>query len=138
MVASIMRCVFVVPGEPVPKPRQTQADRWKQRAPVVRYRQFADLLRFHAGQHQWREIEGACYSLSVRFVLPFPKTTSRKRRSAEAGTPHLVKPDASNLLKAVEDALFLHDQAIWSVAAQKYYDDGDGPRTEIVIEWEVV
>jgi Holliday junction resolvase RusA-like endonuclease len=76
------------------------------------------------------------YSLAVRFVLPFPKTASARRRHADAGSPHLVKPDTSNLLKAVEDALFLHDQAIWSVTAQKYYDDGRGPRTEITIEWE--
>ena len=136
MVATVTRCAFVVPGEPVPKPRQTQADRWKQRAPVVRYRQFADLLRLYAGRHQWREVEGMRYSLAVRFVLPFPKAASARRRDTDAGSPHLVKPDTSNLLKAVEDALFLHDQAIWSVTAQKYYDDGRGPRTEITIEWE--
>lgn len=27
---------------PVPKPRQTQADKWKQRPAVMRYRAFAD------------------------------------------------------------------------------------------------
>ena len=83
----VTRCAFVVPGEPVPKPRQTQADRWKQRAPVVRYRQFADLLRLYAGRHQWREVEGMRYSLAVRFVLPFPKTASAQCLLTSAPSP---------------------------------------------------
>jgi Holliday junction resolvase RusA-like endonuclease len=130
------RWFFGVSGVPVAKPRQTQSDRWKQRAPVVKYRAFADDVRLAARLAEWKEEERGHYTLTVEFFLPFPKSTSARRREELAGTPHTVKPDASNLLKAVEDALFIHDQAIWSVSASKRYDDGNGPRTEITIEWE--
>lgn len=133
---SRVNLMFTVPGIPVAKPRQTQSDRWKQRAPVVKYRAFADMLRLYARVAQWEEKEETAYTLTVEFFLPFPKSTSARRREELAGTPHTVKPDASNLLKAVEDALFIHDQAIWSVSSSKRYDDENGPRTEITIEWE--
>lgn len=129
---------FTVPGIPVAKPRQTQSDRWKQRAPVVKYRAFADLLRLYAKYSNWEEKEGTRYSIDVDFYFPFPKGTSLRRQQEDAGAPHTVKPDTSNLLKAVEDALFLYDQAIWSVSASKRYDDGKGPRTEITIRWEEI
>lgn len=129
---------FTVPGVPVAKPRQTQSDRWKQRAPVVKYREFADLLRLYANIANWKEEEGTRYILDVVFYFPFPKSASARRQKEDIGMPHTVKPDTSNLLKAVEDALFLHDQAIWSVSASKRYDDGRGPRTEITIQWEEI
>lgn len=116
---------FIVPGVPIAKPRQTQSDRWKQREPVVKYRQFADLLRLYAHRAGWREQDGG-YSITARFVLPVPKS---KRNPGL----HRVKPDLDNLIKAVSDALFLRDQQVVRIQAEKIYDDGNGPRTEITI-----
>ena len=124
---------FTVPGVPIAKPRQTQSDRWKQREPVVKYRAFADLLRLYAQKAHWRESENTLYTLILVFYLPIPKSVSLKQQKRLAGHRHPVKPDLSNLIKSVEDSLFLHDQAICAVTAEKLYDDGKGPRTEITI-----
>ncbi len=35
---------------PVGKPRMTRSDKWKQRAPVMRYRMFCDEARLHGIQ----------------------------------------------------------------------------------------
>src|SRR5689334_17701964 len=37
--------LIVIPGQPIGKPRQTQADKWKQRPCVVQYRLWADRAR---------------------------------------------------------------------------------------------
>lgn len=43
--------------------------------------------------------------LEVFFYMPIPKSLSKKKREAMRAEWHIVKPDTSNLLKAVEDAL---------------------------------
>jgi len=39
----------VVPGAPIPKPRQTRRDKWARRPCVLRYREWADQIRAAAG-----------------------------------------------------------------------------------------
>jgi crossover junction endodeoxyribonuclease RusA len=69
--------------------------------------------------------------LSVRFVFVPGKSVKR--------THHTIKPDLSNLLKAIEDALngivWRDDSQIISASAAKLYDVSGGPaRIELQIE----
>lgn len=75
---------------PVGKPRMTRADKWKQRPPVMRYRMFCDEARLHG----IRVPENGAH---ITFVLPMPKSWSKKKRAAMDGQPHQQKPDLDNL-----------------------------------------
>ena len=86
---------------PVPKPRQTQRDKWDKRPPVLRYRAFADEVRMR--QVTLRNGSG------LVFVLPMPKSWSEKKKAQMDGRWHEQKPDLSNLIKALEDACFCND-----------------------------
>jgi len=92
------------PVTPVPKPRQTQSDRWKQRPCVERYRAFADQCRAMC----LPVFDGA----HIRFVLPMPKSWSKKKRREMLGQPHRQRPDLDNLLKALMDATNKEDCAL--------------------------
>lgn len=114
--------LIVIPGAPVPKPRQTQSDKWKKRPAVVRYREWADRARSIAGV-----MPSKPQKLDV--VAYFPLT-----KKSVPGMPHMVRPDSDNLLKACADALFpRNDSMIHEMRIKKRYDDGGGPRVEIVI-----
>jgi Holliday junction resolvase RusA-like endonuclease len=49
---------------------------------------------------------------SIRFFIPVPNTWPKWKKNLMHGKLHTSKPDLSNLLKAVEDALFLEDKMI--------------------------
>lgn len=80
--------------------------------------------------------EGA---LSVRmdFVLPIPVSKSKKAKAGMVSgeIKHIGKPDCSNLVKGVEDALngvcWHDDSQITDLRISKRY--GDNPRVEIII-----
>lgn len=101
---------------PVPKPRQTQRDRWHKRPAVMRYRAFCDEVRMagialpDAGWH-------------VTFVLPMPKSWSGKKRAQMTGKPHQQRPDRDNLEKALLDALFSEDCGIWDGRTTKVWGE---------------
>jgi Holliday junction resolvase RusA-like endonuclease len=97
------------PITPVPKPRMTRSDRWKQRDCVLRYRAFCDEVRACGVK---LPVSGA----DVRFILPMPASWAKKKRAEMDGKPHQQKPDLSNLIKALEDALYVDDAAIWHYA----------------------
>lgn len=101
---------------PVPKPRQTRADKWKKRPPVLRYRAFADRclelgVTVENGDH-------------ITFRVPMPPSWTRAKRLRMVGSPHMQRPDLDNLLKALMDAVLPEDSGIWSLAAvQKIWAD---------------
>ncbi len=99
---------------PVPKPRQTRSDKWRERPAVVRYRAFADELRAQSAGMVFPE-SGA----TVIFHLPMPKSWSAKRRAAMNGEPHRQRPDLDNLLKAIMDALLPEDCAVHQLSIGK-------------------
>ena len=53
---------------------------------------------------------------AVTFFLPIPKSWSEKKRAEHLGGPHETRPDLSNLLKALEDAVYGDDSHIWQYA----------------------
>jgi Holliday junction resolvase RusA-like endonuclease len=120
---------FVIPGIPVGKPRQTRRDKWAKRPAVLKYREWADVARLVAP----RDLTGIPLDLEVRAFLPIPTRFSRAERKFLVGRPHRSRPDIDNILKSVMDALWGEDSGIARVTASKFYDDGHGPRVEVIV-----
>ncbi|WP_334254054.1 RusA family crossover junction endodeoxyribonuclease [Mannheimia indoligenes] len=101
---------------PMGKPRMTRSDKWKQRPEVLRYREFKDEVRLNkvslpeSGYH-------------ITFVLPMPKSWSKKKKAEMDGKPHQQKPDKDNLEKALLDALFDDDCRIWDGRVSKVWGE---------------
>lgn len=122
-----------IPGRPVPKPRMTRSDKWRNppRACVARYREWADLARKSAGNLPAAE---QINCITCRAYFQPPKSWSQKKRLAALGTPHRAVPDADNVMKAAGDSLFDQDRALADVRVQKFW--GEPERVEIEIEYE--
>jgi len=75
--------------------------------------------------------------LAVSFILhmPIPSSLSQKKQAELVGKPHTKKPDASNIVKAVEDALngivWNDDSQISLLTAHKVYSTE--PRVEVAV-----
>lgn len=108
--------VQVVPVTPVPKPRMSQRDVWEKRSAVERYRAFCDEVRLRGAKLP--------NSYAVTFVLPMPDSWPAWLRDRMDGQPHLLKPDTSNLTKALEDALVPNDEKLHNIAARKFWGRG--------------
>ena len=94
---------------PVPKPRMTRADKWKQRPCVMRYRAFADEWRLRVP----KELDlNYC---DIQFTIGMPKSWSKKKKGYMDGMAHTQKPDLDNLLKAVFDAHMSDDSGIHTI-----------------------
>lgn len=81
----------------------------------MRYRAYADEVRFR----------GVVLpeSYHVTFVMPMPKSWSKKRRAEMTGKPHRQKPDKDNLEKALLDALHEDDSHIWDGRVTKLWGE---------------
>lgn len=70
------------------------------------------------------------------FYMPIPASLSEKKKAELCGEWHTRKPDCSNILKSVEDALnkiAYHDDG--QICAGEYYKIySDCPRVEVIIE----
>lgn len=120
---------IIVPGTPMGKPRMTRRDKWAKRPCVMRYREWADVVRKHAG-----EVPPAneVASLIVNAYFTPPKSWSASKRIASIMGMHRQKPDASNILKGLEDILWPDDDsALADVHVRKWWGDSD--RVEILI-----
>lgn len=107
-----------LPITPVAKPRMTQRDKWKQRPCVLRYRAFCDEMRYRMKPNDF-PVAGA----HVVFIMPMPKSWSKKKKEHMIMQPHQQKPDIDNLQKALLDALFGDDSHIYDIRASKYWGD---------------
>jgi Holliday junction resolvase RusA-like endonuclease len=99
---------------PVPKPRMTQQDKWKKRKPVLNYWFFKDHVRLLGVKLR----EGGDH---VVFIIPMPPSWSKKKQAQLVGKPHQQKPDKDNLEKALLDALFDDDCAVWDGRTSKLW-----------------
>ena len=125
---------IVVAIEPRAKARPRASSRGgrvhKDKRTAAWEREFACLVNDRAPRHP---MEGPI-RLVVAFVMPRPKRLYRKK-DPEGLVWTTAKPDASNMLKAVEDALqptwYKDDSQIVQVEAFKYYaEKGGSPRVE--------
>lgn len=102
---------------PVPKPRMTQSDRWRSRPCTARYWAYKDELKLLWGN---RELPSTYWAV---FVVPMPKSWSKKKQAEMNGKPHRPKPDADNLGKGFQDALWDDDSVIWDVRFTKFWGE---------------
>jgi Holliday junction resolvase RusA-like endonuclease len=105
--------------KPVPKPRMTRADRWKQRPIVLKYWDFCNELNRQAIKLEY--IPGD--RVGLIFYIPMPKSWSKKKREQMLGKPHKQRPDIDNLAKAFLDALLKEDSYVYSLSAEKYWSN---------------
>lgn len=89
---------------PVPKPRQTRSDKWKERPCVLRYRAFADKVREFGIEIKPGD--------SIIFCLPMSKSWSEKKKKEMYMQPHCIVPDLDNLIKSILDACHKEDSHI--------------------------
>jgi len=97
---------------PIAKPRMVRSDRWRKRPATAKYWHFVDLCKLH-------RVELPCFGAHVTFVLPMPKSWSQKKRVQMDGKPHMQRPDLSNMLKALEDAIYQEDSVIYTIHISK-------------------
>lgn len=120
---------FTIPLAPMGKPRMTQRDKWKKRPCVERYRAWMDSARPFIPKDLPENPSG----LSWKAYFPLPKSYSQKKRDILSGTLHREKPDRDNIDKGVCDFLFKQDKGIAFGRLEKFWDDGRGPRIEIIV-----
>jgi len=99
----------------------TRSDVWKQRPAVMRYRAFKDDLRANV-----RGKLDPCFD--IVFLVPMPKSWSKKEKALMLNMPHQVKPDIDNYLKAFMDAMEIDDAYIYDVHSRKYWTNTDTGR----------
>ena len=103
---------------PVPKPRMTRSDKWKQRACVMRYWAFKDKV-LEAGIKLGDTVD-------VMFYVPMPKSWPKKKKLEMNGKPHQQKPDIDNYLKALLDAVLKDDSHVYRTVAEKQWAESGG------------
>ena len=99
---------------PIPKPRMTKSDAWKKRACVQRYWAYKDEVKFN-------NIRVPECGYWIIFIMPMPKSWSKKIKEKMVGRPHQQKPDKDNLEKALLDAIWQDDAHIWDGRVSKVW-----------------
>lgn len=123
---------IILRGEPTPWARAGHKGRVS--FTPKRQREAMQTLKYVAGIEMGERVplEGPL-SASFVFCYPWPASMSKKRRAAQGSHWKTSRPDASNLLKLIEDALtgvvWLDDAQIVQIGVQKYYDTI--PRVEL-------
>ena len=116
---------------PAPRPRFSKNGTYNN----SKYTNYKSAFLLKAKQQNKKFLTGAL-RLEVLFVMPIPKSWSKKKRLASVGQPHICKPDTDNLVKSMLDALegtiYKNDSQICSISAKKVY--GNNPRTIYIIE----
>lgn len=139
---------IIVPGQPVGKGRprafQTRGPRRtiKMHTPE-KTRDYEQAIALVGRQAmQGREPLGGPVRITLRIFMEIPASWSKAKREAalQGGVLPISKPDASNVLKAVEDALngiaYIDDSQIIDATISKRYSAE--PRIEAVISQHVV
>ena len=126
---------FTLDGHVAPKPRMTRRDKWLNppRPPVERYRNFAEALLLMARSEGYDPEADIITGIRFKAYLRIPASWGKKKKKALRGKPHMQKPDTSNILKGIEDALMAKDETIYYVEGKKLWDDGAGNRVEVTM-----
>lgn len=130
---------FTVMGVPVPKRRPRFARMGKfVRTFTPKETTLAEqnvAKSFSDKYNKHKIIENKAIGLKVMFLMPIPKSLSKKKQNALLGQFHTNKPDCDNLIKVVCDGLngvaWRDDSQITSMSCLKLYDNN--PRTEVLI-----
>jgi len=114
---------------PCSKPRMTQRDRWKKRQCVVDFFAFRDRIKQEVKRINTLLIKESPFdwdNLTIIFLVPMPKSWSKKKKALMAGKPMQQRPDLDNYLKGLFDATHEEDSSIWKVTASKIWTDCTG------------
>ncbi len=132
-----MERTYIITGDPVPLARA----RFVGQKGAMRVWDSQKQLKFVAqmelkNQHGTADQFKGPLLLDVTFFMEIPRSWSEKRRKAQEGQFHSSKPDASNLLKFIEDiatGIIYHDDALIAhVVVKKIY--GAEPKTVMIIK----
>ena len=142
MQAELKRAAFVVPGEPIGKGRPRFVKATGRTYTPGKTAAYENLVKL--------EYERACtgkrfgdyvaLKMRVRAYYSVPTSTSKRKQAQMTGglLRPMKKPDASNVLKAIEDGLngvaYRDDAQIVHVEVEKWFSDI--PRVEVEI-WTV-
>lgn len=89
-------------------------------------------------QHKGLSFFKGPLQMDLIFYMPIPKSKSKTKQENLRNSWHYIKPDSSNIIKFYEDIaigiLYQDDATICKINSEKRYDDGQGPRTEIIIQ----
>lgn len=124
---------YVILGDPVPLARARHGNKrtWDAQKAI----KFGWAMQLES-QHTSKKLYKGPLLLDVDFYFEIPKTHKKKYDSL-CGTFFVNRPDLDNCIKFVCDVasgiLYTNDSTICSIISQKYYDDGNGPRTEFSI-----
>lgn len=128
------------PITPLAKPRLTKADaitmrriRARQRLTAKQQKREALLCRWLAfiEEVRLRKVYVPDKNSQIVFLIPMPKSWTQRMRDQLRGYPHRGKKqkarknDIDNLLKALMDAIFGDDSAVWDIRGTKlWWDEG--------------
>lgn len=135
----MLRIKFEVLGTPVSKGRPRFVRKTGIAYTPKRTQDAEKSFLYQALYHKPPEPIKEPVSLYIRFCMPIPKSTSKKKRQEmlQSPTPHTKRPDLDNLVKLVKDALngvfWLDDNQIYNLHTEKIY--GEVPKTIIEIRW---
>ena len=107
----------------------TQRDRWKKRQCVLDFFAFRDRIKQEVNKIDTLLIKEPPFdwdNLTVIFLVPMPKSWSKKKKALMAGKPMQQRPDLDNYLKGLFDATHEEDSSIWKVTASKIWTDCTG------------
>lgn len=122
-----MTAHFCVHGAPVGKARPRLTSSGRAYTPQ-KTRDYEALVKweYRSQTRAHRFPDGTPLTVLIDARFPIPKSTPRKKALAMIGAPHLKKPDADNVAKAILDALnglaYADDSAICDVRIIKSYD----------------
>tara|TARA_R110002020_G_scaffold37893_2_gene114472 strand:- start:656 stop:1051 length:396 start_codon:yes stop_codon:yes gene_type:complete len=128
---------IIIPGQPSMKPRMTRRDKWMQRPTVLRYRAWALIAWMEAQRCGLRVALTGPTTVHAIAYFEIPRSYSRKRREALGGQPHTLRGDVDNIGKAILDAFWPEsDAAVHDLHVVKRWDDGQGPRVVVHVEFD--
>lgn len=121
---------YRIPGFAMGAPRQTRADKWKQRPCVLRYRAWADTIRKYCSF-----VPDAADVGSIQMVAFYkmPDSWSKKKKHEMYGELKRTVPDHDNIFKAAADSLWKNDAALGDVEIRRRWADDD--YVELFIEY---
>lgn len=111
--------IYYLPINPCPAPRQSRRDRWIKRPCVERYHAFRDRIAEQKIEQKIVLPE----SPWLWFLIPIPRSWSKRKRADLLYQAHALKPDVDNLLKAFLDGVFRdeNDSHVWDLRVTKIW-----------------
>lgn len=132
-----MKVTFTVPGIPVGKGRPRFMKNGHTYTPEKTREYENKVIQCWKCQSGKGFAAGVPLAATVTAFFTVPKNTSKKKAAALDWAPHIKRPDADNVAKAILDALNSHayndDSAIALLTVRKYQTTG-ASRVEVIIE----